>query len=651
MMANKDNLIKLVAQKLGPDKLKQMVDQVEQTVGADPDVNAQSIDAIIKQFEFVAEHPDQYKTVLAQAIQSGVIDADTLPPEFDPVTIAVMLLAFYGLRERLSQRGQPQMARGGLSKAAQQLQSQGRGGDTILAHINPMEAEALRRMGGSGTVNPNTGLREFKGGIIGKVVKTVAKVAPIAAAFIPGLQPFAPLIGAVSGGITGGLKGAVLGGITGALSTPTGQGLAKTIGTGMTTAVPSLGGLLSPEVLGAGVLGGATSAIAGKNPITGALTSGLTSFAAPQVAEGLNSMAPNAAGVTADMVKGANIAAQSGVNPLIGAGTAGVMSIGGNLINDGTLFGTPQTVAGVPAQTSGPGVQLAPVSGDPPFASSNPYALPTSQFGGSQGIQLPTNVGGFGGNAYALPTSMPSGSPEIQLPSSAGAAIIPPTSTIANAASVAPTAGPLSQVSAANIPNVVPASSGFKMSDIAMIGGLGMLLGGKTPQQAMDAIQQDPALTAQQKEGMLRALTNYKFDTNATTFPSAGTPEWDKFLDDMRYGREIKNVNPTLTEIPAKAKGGRTKRQSQGALSQVSRLSLGAGDGRSDSIDARLSDGEYVIDAETVALLGNGSTKAGAAMLDQMRQGIRKQKGRALAKGNFSPDAKSPLAYMKGGLK
>jgi hypothetical protein len=64
-----------------------------------------------------------------------------------------------------------------------------------------------------------------------------------------------------------------------------------------------------------------------------------------------------------------------------------------------------------------------------------------------------------------------------------------------------------------------------------------------------------------------------------------------------------------------------------------------------------LSDGEYVIDAETVALLGNGSTRAGAAMLDQMRQGIRQQKGKALAKGKFSPDAKSPLAYMKGGLR
>jgi hypothetical protein len=77
----------------------------------------------------------------------------------------------------------------------------------------------------------------------------------------------------------------------------------------------------------------------------------------------------------------------------------------------------------------------------------------------------------------------------------------------------------------------------------------------------------------------------------------------------------------------------------------------GAGDGQSDDIPAMLADGEYVIDSETVAQIGNGSTKAGAAMLDQMRQQIRQQKGRALAKGKFSPDAKSPLAYMKGGLK
>ena len=76
----------------------------------------------------------------------------------------------------------------------------------------------------------------------------------------------------------------------------------------------------------------------------------------------------------------------------------------------------------------------------------------------------------------------------------------------------------------------------------------------------------------------------------------------------------------------------------------------GDGDGRSDSIDARLSDGEYVMDAETVALLGNGSNRAGARKLDRLRVNIRKQKGRKLAKGALSADAKAPERYLAGGL-
>ena len=78
----------------------------------------------------------------------------------------------------------------------------------------------------------------------------------------------------------------------------------------------------------------------------------------------------------------------------------------------------------------------------------------------------------------------------------------------------------------------------------------------------------------------------------------------------------------------------------------LSRYVGGPGTGRSDSIDAKLSDGEYVIDAETVALLGDGSSKAGAKRLDQFRANIRKQKGRELAKGKFSPDAKRPEQYL-----
>lgn len=85
-----------------------------------------------------------------------------------------------------------------------------------------------------------------------------------------------------------------------------------------------------------------------------------------------------------------------------------------------------------------------------------------------------------------------------------------------------------------------------------------------------------------------------------------------------------------------------------GALNMVRSYNVGGGaDGRSDDVNAVLSDGEYVFDAETVALLGNGSSEAGADRLDEMREQIRKQKGQNLAKGKISPDARSPLSYLK----
>lgn len=48
-----------------------------------------------------------------------------------------------------------------LPALAQVIQSKGRGPDTILAHITPKEAEKLKRDGGAGTINPETGLPEF----------------------------------------------------------------------------------------------------------------------------------------------------------------------------------------------------------------------------------------------------------------------------------------------------------------------------------------------------------------------------------------------------------------------------------------------------------------------------------------------------------
>lgn len=72
--------------------------------------------------------------------------------------------------------------------------------------------------------------------------------------------------------------------------------------------------------------------------------------------------------------------------------------------------------------------------------------------------------------------------------------------------------------------------------------------------------------------------------------------------------------------------------------------------GQADQIPARLSDGEYVMDADVVSALGDGNNEAGAAKLDQMREGIRAHKRSAPA-SKIPPKAKSPLAYMKKGTK
>jgi hypothetical protein len=75
----------------------------------------------------------------------------------------------------------------------------------------------------------------------------------------------------------------------------------------------------------------------------------------------------------------------------------------------------------------------------------------------------------------------------------------------------------------------------------------------------------------------------------------------------------------------------------------------GHGDGTSDDIDAKLSGGEYVMDAGTVSMLGNGSNEAGSRALDQLRQRVRKHAGKQLVKGKQFMKAKAPESYLQGG--
>lgn len=49
-----------------------------------------------------------------------------------------------------------------LPALAEMIRSKGRGRDSMLAHITPREAALLKKQGGSGSINPDTGLPEFE---------------------------------------------------------------------------------------------------------------------------------------------------------------------------------------------------------------------------------------------------------------------------------------------------------------------------------------------------------------------------------------------------------------------------------------------------------------------------------------------------------
>ena len=114
---------------------------------------------------------------------------------------------------------------------------------------------------------------------------------------------------------------------------------------------------------------------------------------------------------------------------------------------------------------------------------------------------------------------------------------------------------------------------------------------------------------------------------------------------------EFSHINPQLLNILARKsqpfQDGDKMHIPEFITGATGHYVKGAGDGQSDDIPAMLADGEYVIDAETVAQLGNGSSDAGAKALDKMRESIRAQK-RSAPINKIPPKAKSPLEYLAG---
>jgi predicted nucleic acid-binding Zn-ribbon protein len=85
---------------------------------------------------------------------------------------------------------------------------------------------------------------------------------------------------------------------------------------------------------------------------------------------------------------------------------------------------------------------------------------------------------------------------------------------------------------------------------------------------------------------------------------------------------------------------------SEGGLNSLENTYVkGPGDGTSDSVPAMLADGEFVIPADVVSKLGNGSNDAGASALSQMMQLIREHAQNHDPK-KLPPKSKGALAYL-----
>lgn len=161
-------------------------------------------------FSHLAQNPQDYAQVRQYMIDSDQLDPEDLPEQMSPEQIAMAAEQFgsvaqtgqmlqpqqQGIAEQFA--GPAQMMQPGVG---QELAKYGRNGDTMMAHINPQEAQMLKMMGGSGTINPITGQPEFFYKKVKKFVKRVSK--PVIGAVVGFVSTGGNPWGALAGGAAG----------------------------------------------------------------------------------------------------------------------------------------------------------------------------------------------------------------------------------------------------------------------------------------------------------------------------------------------------------------------------------------------------------------------------------------------------------------
>ena len=505
-------------------------------------------------------------------------------------------------------------AQGGLSvlanPMAQQLQSYGRGDDSMLVHMTPREVNSLQGLamaaGGSLTINPDTGLPEagWLGNLLPMIIGAIA--TPLTGGLINPLTASA-IMGVGTAAVTGDLTKGLMAGL-------------QTYGGGALGAAAGLGAGafgIGSAATGAMALPGAAT---GAMTLPGAATGALTGAAAPASLAGTGSLSSAlAGGAPASLAAGAAKAVPSALS----AG-AGAFSPAMAAATPASLAGATQAMPGAMAAGAAPAGMGATTGGF--GAAMNPAAAtkfaPT--IGGGQVLNPSANIlKNFGQQARNM---LPTGTPGIiakNAPMLAGAGVLSGLSDATQPSMSAPEeekstyAGPYSytprDVSYPSIsPDISRDSSEHKYFSRAQLldaagnpafgtpaGGLGSLKG---MESILSKLKKPPKYAEGGEVNMARG----------------------SFVADARTVSELGNGSSSAGQELLARMGGRPLR--------------GPGDGVSDSIPARIGSDqparvardEVLFSPEAVRRIGKGSEKRGAqklyALMDKAHKARKKAK-------------------------
>jgi hypothetical protein len=537
-----------------------------------------------------------------------------------------------------------------LHTAAKHLQSKGRNNDTMLVHMTPREVKGLQQMamasGGSLTINPDTGLPEA--GWLDSLIPMIGGAALMMTGI--GAPAAAGIMAAGYGVATGSVEKGLLAG----LSAYGGAGLAGNLASAGSSALAEAGGATATNLGEQALANTANQALPAGYDVAGSAFSPTemlqgsvnpTQFAGAQANAAQSVLTPeNFSKLTPDQLGGLQSAASRAANPMDVVRSAGMSNA---------------TTGITPAQATNAGIKNVFNSGSNAldFAGNNKMALASavlpaalSEYG-QQGINPPMEDTSDDGdylkrlspNFRAQDPVRPNPYYEAQYPTYAASGGL-------MAANPPPTPGLMDGAQAANVNFMGKDMYPMSQQDPSRYA---------TPTQMPTSAQQSMAmydqginpLTGQvsMASGGIAGYSGGGFkpvshlpvkgvysdsdpDTAKKPADQAAMIRLNKILAAANLGKakmpktSIKGLGD-IPDVATGAGGG-----SIGGYSDGGRMLKGPGDGMSDSIPAvigkkqpaRLADGEFVVPADVVSHLGNGSTDAGAKKLYSMMDKIRK---------------------------